>query len=118
MDTVKTNKTDEYRQLITGVLDEQPALVYTSIGEEVETHAVYDDRHGRYLLYRIGWSGKKRTHSALVYVRIHNGKIWIEEDWTEDGITPGLLAAGVPKDDIVLGFRHPSMRPLTEFAVA
>lgn len=110
------NKIEQYRHLITSILDEQPALVHAR-ENDIETHAIYDDKRGRYLLYRIGWSGKERTHAALVYVRIHNGKIWIEEDWTEDGITPGLLAAGVPKEDIILGFRHPSMRPLTEFAV-
>lgn len=26
-----------------------------------------------------------------------------------------LLAAGVPKEDIVLGFRHPQVRQYTEF---
>ena len=42
----------------------------------------------------------------------------IEEDWTEEGITSYLLAAGVPKEDIVLGFHAPEVRPNTEFAVA
>lgn len=118
MDTIETQKTQQYRQIITSVLDEQPALIHAVANDPVETHAIYDDRRGRYLLYQIGWSGKRRTHTALVYVRIHKGKIWIEEDWTEDGITPELLAAGVPKEDIVLGFRHPSVRSFTDFAVA
>lgn len=118
MGSINTDKSEEYRQLITSVLNEQPPIIHASSDDEVETHAVYDHSRGRYMLYQIGWLDKKRTHSALVYVRIYNDKIWIEEDWTEDGITPELLAAGVPKEDIVLGFRHPSMRPLTEFAVA
>lgn len=113
-----TVKYEQYRRIVTSVLDQQPALVYVRADDPIETHAIYDDKRGRYLIYQIGWSGKSRTHSALIYVRIHNGKIWIEEDWTEDGITPELLAAGIPKEDIVLGFRHPSMRPLTDFAVA
>jgi hypothetical protein len=29
-----------------------------------------------------------------------------------------LFKAGVSKDEIVLGFRHPKKRPLTDFAVA
>lgn len=43
---------------------------------------------------------------------------WIEENWTEDGIATELLAAGVPKDEIVLGFHHPTMRQYSEFAGA
>jgi hypothetical protein len=49
---------------------------------------------------------------------LRNGKFWIEEDWLEDGIVKELLAAGVPKEDIVLAFHHPEMRHLTEFAAA
>jgi hypothetical protein len=53
-----------------------------------------------------------------VYLRIHQNKIWIEEDWTKQGIANGLLEAGIPAEDIVLGFQHPNKRPLTEFATA
>ncbi len=44
--------------------------------------------------------------------------IWIEQDWTENGIATELLKAGVSNEEIVLGFRHPKKRPMTEFAVA
>ncbi len=53
-----------------------------------------------------------------VYVRIKNQKIYIEEDWTEEGIATELLREGVPKEDIVLAFHDPETRKLTEFAVA
>jgi hypothetical protein len=55
---------------------------------------------------------------ALDAIRIQDGKVWIEIDGTEDGIANHLLAAGVPKEDIVLGFQPPEMRKHTEFAVA
>ncbi|MFM6201853.1 MAG: element excision factor XisI family protein, partial [Dolichospermum sp.] len=45
-------------------------------------------------------------------------KIWIQYDDTEEGIANDLIAAGVPKEDIVLGFRHPRIRPFTNFAVS
>jgi hypothetical protein len=45
-------------------------------------------------------------------------KIWIEEDMTEDGIATYFLEQGVPREDIVLAFHPPFIRPLTEFAVA
>ncbi len=36
----------------------------------------------------------------------------------EDGIANDFLAAGIPKDKIVLAFHPPSVRPYTEFAVS
>ena len=44
--------------------------------------------------------------------------MWIRCDNTEDGIATELVAAGVPKEDIVLGFKSEAMRRDTEFAVA
>jgi len=51
-------------------------------------------------------------------VDIVNGKLWIRCDNTEDGIATELVAAGVPKGDIVLGFKSEEMRRHTEFAAA
>lgn len=49
---------------------------------------------------------------------LQNGKVWIEEDLTEDGIATWLLEHGVPNMEIVLGFQPPLIRPSGEFAVA
>jgi hypothetical protein len=43
---------------------------------------------------------------------------WIEEDWTEAGIADILVRAGVPREDIVLGFQPPDLRQYTDFAAA
>jgi hypothetical protein len=51
-------------------------------------------------------------------VRLKDGKFWIEQDLTKEGITTELLEEGVPKEDIVLAFHAPELRPLTEFATA
>lgn len=42
----------------------------------------------------------------------------MEEDWTEEGVATHFLTAGIPKEQIVLGFKHPEIRPYTDFAVA
>jgi hypothetical protein len=90
----------------------------SAVPKEVETDVVFDEEHDHYLLVNIGWAGRKRFRGTTIYLRLRNGKIWVEEDWLEDGIVKDLLAAGVPKEDIVLAFQHPEMRPFTEFAVA
>ena len=46
-----------------------------------------------------------------------DNKIWIQYDGTEYGGANELVDAGIPKTDIVLGFRHPSVRKHTGFAV-
>ena len=53
---------------------------------------------------------------GIVYLCIKNGKVWVEEDVTNLCVVDDLLSAGIPKNNIVLGFHHPSKRALTEFA--
>lgn len=50
-------------------------------------------------------------------VDIKDNKIWIQRDGTEIGIANELVAAGVSKEDIVLGFHAPYKREFTDFAV-
>jgi hypothetical protein len=59
-----------------------------------------------------------RYHAVVFHLRIWNGKIWIEWDGTEPGITQYLLEAGISKEDIVLAFYRPERRSLSGFAVA
>lgn len=72
-----------------------------------------------YFWFSVGWADKRREFGVTVYLKIEDSKIWIEEDWTQQGVANNLLeASSVPAEDIVLGFQHPSKRPLTEFALA
>jgi hypothetical protein len=50
-------------------------------------------------------------------LEIINDKIWVHRDGLEDGIANDLVAAGIPKSQIVLGFHAEDVRPYTEFAV-
>lgn len=116
------DKLTHYRQLIQTLLTDYATLLNetqaTGSATELEVQTVFDEKHDRYMVYRTGWWDKRRVHSVVLYVRLHEGKIWIEEDGTEEGLATDLLAAGVPNEAIVLGFRHPELRPFTEFATA
>jgi len=111
------DKVTNYPHLIKQLLQNYTELACRYPVERLETHAIFDDEHKRYMVLDIGWADKDRLHKPTLYLCLRQGKIWIEEDWTEDGIATDLLAAGVPKEDIVLAFHHPDMRPFTEFAV-
>jgi len=113
------DKLAHYRQIIQQIVIEYETITNRSRWQVgVETHALCDESKGRYMLFQTGWWGPKRVHSTTIYVRLCNDKIYIEEDWTDNGITPELLRAGVPKEDIVLAFQPPEMRQYTEFALA
>ena len=81
-------------------------------------HALLDAETDQYLVMSTGWGKAGRIHGCLIHVSIQDGKVWIQRDGTEDGIANELVQAGIPKEDIVLGFHEPEIRPHTGFAVA
>ncbi|MFM6081929.1 MAG: XisI protein, partial [Dolichospermum sp.] len=82
------------------------------------SQVLFDDERGHYLVLDMGWNNDKYLHATPIHIDVINQKIWIQYDDTEEGIANDLIAAGVPKEDIVLGFRHPRIRPFTNFAVS
>ncbi|OQY46247.1 MAG: XisI protein [Anaerolineaceae bacterium 4572_78] len=110
------DKLEQYRTLIKQLLRKHESLSQQNRVETIETHLLFDDEHGRYMLFDTGWWHKKRIRTPTLYVRLYNDKIWIEEDWTEEGIATELVHAGIAKTDIVLSFHPPEIQPFTEFA--
>jgi hypothetical protein len=49
----------------------------------------------------VGWQEEKRIYACPIHIDIKDGKIWIQQDFTEAGIAQQLLDQGVPKSDIV-----------------
>ena len=84
---------------------------------EVEAKIAFDLVCDRYLMFHVGWSGERRVFGCVIYVEIRSGKFWIQRDGTEVGIAYVLIAAGVPKSDIVIGYRSIYMRKFTELAI-
>lgn len=99
------------RTLITKYNAELP-----SVGEVV-SEAIIDETLGHYQVVRSGWVNESRIHGSLLHIDIKNGKIWIQHDGTYEGVANELVAAGVPKEKIVLAYKSPAMRPYTEYAV-
>lgn len=112
------DKLTEYRQIIMKLLSEFAATANRSSVPNAECVTVFDTTTDQYMVVGVGWVGRHRMRGAPLHLRIHNGKIWVEDDMTDQAIALQLVAAGVPREDIVLGFQHPDMRPLTDFAVA
>jgi len=45
-------------------------------------------------------------------------KLWIENDWTDEGLANELVDKGISAQNVVLAFHPPDMRVHTEFAAA
>ena len=109
---------EKYREVIHRLQMEFRDVLVSQTKTDVDTEIISDDENGQYLLMRVGWRGETRVRRPLFYLRLKGGKIWIEEDWTKEGIANELVLAGIPHDAIVLAFNPPFLRCLTEFAAA
>ncbi len=113
------DKLTNYRNLIKKILTKYEKLAsQTPNPSGVDSILAFDEERDQYLWFQTGWHDDRKIRGMTVYIRIKNQKIYIEEDWTEEGIATELLGEGVLKDDIVLAFHDPQTRKLTEFAVA
>jgi GNAT superfamily N-acetyltransferase len=114
----------EYRLIVQQVLQDYFRLYTQSADENLETFLVCDRNQDQYLLMRLGWEGEspgkrlrqRRINRTVLHLRLREGKVWVEEDWTEQGVATDLLAAGMAREAIVLGFQPPHLRQYTEFA--
>ena len=79
---------------------------------------IYDDAEGQYQLIEVGWNGWNRVYRVFLHVSVRDDLVWLEFDGTEDGIASELVAAGIPKAQIVLAFHPPYKRPYTGCAIA
>lgn len=107
----------KYREIIKSLLQKY-AIERAALPDGYQSQVLFDDERGQYLILDMGWNGDRYLHATPIHLSLVDGKIWIQYDDTEEGIAGDLMEVGVPKDDIVLGFRHPKVRPHTGFAVA
>jgi hypothetical protein len=112
------DKLARYRNLIKRILSEKVAAYSSQPEPDIEHFMVADEIRDHYILFSLGWTEDRRIRNFNIYVRIINGKFYIEHDLTEAGIATELLKAGVPEQDIVLAFHAPELRQYTEFAAA
>ncbi|HAX78600.1 MAG TPA: XisI protein [Cyanobacteria bacterium UBA11372] len=104
----------DYRQLIKELLKQHAKQ--QAKNDPSETELIFAPESDRYLLVYLGWHGEKRIYACPIHIDIKDEKIWIQRDFTEAGIAQQLVEQGVPKSDIVLGFRSPFVRQFSEYA--
>ncbi|HWQ34126.1 MAG TPA: XisI protein [Blastocatellia bacterium] len=110
-----TQKTERYRQIIRDLLTKWAEV--PNLEDGIRDRTLFDEAHDRYAVISEGWDREERVHFIVADLEIINGKVWILADNTDVVIARQLEEAGIPKSDIVLGFRPPDLRPETRYAV-
>ncbi|YAF97896.1 MAG: XisI protein [Nodularia sp. CChRGM 3473] len=107
---------NQYRHIIKRVLEDYADFIGND--EEVKIDLVLDEKNDHYLLVESGWNNGYRIYGTLLHIDLIDHKLWIQHDGTEEGIANDLVAAGIPKAHIILGFKSPEIRKYTEFAIS
>lgn len=111
------DKVTKYKNMVRQMLQEIANRFRSNTTWEILE--AYDEEHGQYLLFTDGWKEDVRDYGCFMHLEVKNdGKIWIRRDGTDLDIGGQLVEEGVPKSDIVLGFRSPMLRELSDFAVS
>jgi hypothetical protein len=85
---------------------------------EIEVELIFDNENDHYLLLDIGWQKSHRVHDCIFHFDIKDGKIWLQENNTDLEIDEDLEEMGISKDELVVGFHHPSMRKYSDYALS
>ena len=98
-------RVDIYRQQV-------QSFLFDFAADDPNTQVVFDTEHDRYLVIHNAWHNDSRTYGCTIHLDIIDGQVWIQHNSTEIAIDQELRDRGVTKEDIVLGFRSPSVRAL------
>jgi hypothetical protein len=109
------DQVNRYREIVIRLVEEYAA--YTPAYGDIRTEALIDRERDRYEVLQIGWDGSRRVHGSVIHIDIRDGKVWIEHNGTDARLGEELVAAGIPRSDIVLGFQPEEVRPLSGFGV-
>ncbi len=107
---------DHYREKIQQLLQEYAAL--SNDNSEIETETIFDTVRDHYQLVQVGWQNGRRVYGCILHLDIKNGKVWLQHNGTENSIAAELVALGIPKSDIVIGFHSPFKRQFTDYATS
>ena len=109
------DRVERYRQILRNLMEEYAS--YKPSNGQIDTELVIDPQRDHYEVLNVGWDGQRRIHGCVIHVDIVGGKIWIQHDGTDRPIAAELVAAGVPREDIVLAFHPPELRQYTGYGV-
>jgi hypothetical protein len=109
------DRAEHYRVIVRRLIEEYAR--HTPSHGQIEAETVVDRERDHYEVMHVGWDGVRRVHGCVIHIDIRGDKIWVQYDGTSRPVADELVGAGIPREDIVLGFQPAEVRPHTAFAL-
>lgn len=110
------DKIAKYRECVQGLLTRYASSDVSD--EEVEVQLILDTERDHYQWMNVGWHQFNRVYRTIMHFDIKGGKIWLQQNLTDQNPVEELVEMGIPKEDIVLGLQPPYKRQYTTYGVA
>ncbi len=108
------DKLSKYRTIIGNILNQYAGK--PSHGK-IDSEIIIDTEQNHFELMHVGWDGTRRVHGSVLHIDIIGDNIWIQHDGTSCGVAKDLVEAGIPRENIVLGFGPPHVRKHTGYNI-
>lgn len=90
----------KYQQAVIELLTKYSKIPYAH--DDLVDETIFDHEAGRYLLITLGWQGGKRINAIVLHLDVHDEKIWIQCNNTDQDIVQELAELGIPSNAILL----------------
>ncbi|BAU13587.1 hypothetical protein LEP3755_41270 [Leptolyngbya sp. NIES-3755] len=110
------DKLTQYREAVQKLLSQYASDDHSD--DQVEVQLIFDVDRDHYQWMNVGWQGFDRVYRCIIHIDIKDGKIWIQQNLTDQNPAEELIKMGVAREDIVLGLQPPYKRPYTDYGVA
>jgi XisI protein len=111
-------KLEKNKAVILSIIEERAAHKPVNLND-VDNQIIADEKRGHFQLVSMGWDGRAFSYAVLYHFDLKpDGKVWIQANNTDVDIAEELVAKGVSKEDIVVGFQYPAYRGFTGYAVS
>lgn len=112
------DKVKKYQDIIIHFLEKYETENKNAFGNDIKYRIILDRNSNSFQLLSTGWKDNHYLFGPIFHFDIIDGKIWMQCNNTEYEVVDELMARGVDKQDIVLGFLPPYARQFSGFAVA
>jgi XisI protein len=112
-------KIKKHQQVLTTYVEQLAKERNESLGSIGGYQAITDLTHNQFQLIHIAWYDRQYSFKVLLHFSIHpeTGNIWVQQNNTEIPLDADFSERGIPKSNLVLGFRPADMRELSNYAV-
>ncbi len=113
------NKIKKHQLLLQQYVENLANERNNSLGSNGGYQAITDTVHNHFQLMRISWQGGQFFYNILLHFHINpdTGNIWVQQNNTDLPLDEAFEAMGIPKNNLVLGFRPQEIRAYSDYAV-